>query len=44
MGLRGGCITGVINRVGIGKITKEALKTGQENAIRAAIAAVECLL
>ncbi|MBM4067080.1 MAG: uridine phosphorylase [Planctomycetes bacterium] len=44
MGLRGGCITGVINRVGIGKITKEALKTGQENAIRAATAAVECLL
>lgn len=44
MGLKGGCITGVVNRVGIGKITKEALKAGQENAIRVAIVAVECLL
>ncbi len=44
MGLRGGCITGVVNRVGIGKITKEALKAGEENVIKAAIAAVECLL
>ncbi len=44
MGLRGGCITGVVNRVGIGKITKEALKAGEEHVIKAAIAAVECLL
>ena len=44
MGLRGGCITGVVNRVGIGKITKEALKAGEENVIKAAIAAVEYLL
>ncbi len=44
MGLKGGCITGVVNRVGIGKITKEALKAGEENVIKAAIAAVECLL
>ena len=44
MGLKGGCITGVVNKIGMEKITKESLKTGQENAIRAAIAAVECLL
>lgn len=43
-GLKGGCITGVVNRGGTGKITKETLKTGEENAIRAAIAAVEYLL
>ena len=43
-GLKGGCITGVVNRVGIGKITKEALKAGEENVIKAAIAAVEYLL
>lgn len=44
MGLRGGCITGVVNRVGIGEITKESLKTGEENAIKVAVAAVECLI
>ncbi|MBM4066467.1 MAG: uridine phosphorylase, partial [Planctomycetes bacterium] len=44
MGLRGGCITGVINRVGRGKITKEALMAGEEHVIKAAIAAVEYLL
>ncbi len=44
MGLKGGCITGVVNKIGMEKITKESLKAGQENAIRAAIAAVEYLL
>ncbi|MBW7898513.1 Uridine phosphorylase [Candidatus Brocadiaceae bacterium B188] len=44
MGLRGGCITGVVNRGGTGKITKESLKAGEENAIRVAIAATECLV
>lgn len=47
MGLRGGCITGVVNRGGTGKIrkiTKEALKAGEENVIRVAIAAAECLI
>lgn len=44
MGLRGGCITGVVNRGGTGKITKEALKAGEENAIRVAIAAATCLI
>ncbi len=44
MGLRGGCITGVVNRGGTGKIKKEALKVGEENAIKVAIASVECLI
>lgn len=44
MGLKGGCITGVINQGGTGKITKESLKVGEENAIRVAIAAVEYLI
>ena len=44
MGLKGGCITGVVNKIGMEKITKESLKAGQENAIRVAIVAVECLL
>jgi uridine phosphorylase len=44
MGLRGGCITGVVNQGGTGKITKESLKVGEENAIKVAIAAVECLI
>lgn len=44
MGLKGGCITGVVNRRDRGKITKEALKFGEENAIRAAVAALGCLL
>ena len=44
MGLKGGCITGVVNRGSIGNITTEALKIGQENAIKVAIAAVEYLI
>lgn len=44
MGLRGGCITGVVNQVGTGKITKDSLKMGEEHAIRVAIAAAECLI
>ena len=44
MGLRGGCITGVVNKTGMEEITKESLKSGEENAIKAAVAAVECLL
>ena len=44
MGLKGGCITGVVNRGSTGNITTEALKIGQENAIKAAVAAVECLV
>ena len=44
MGLKGGCITGVINRVGTGKITKDTLKAGEENVIRVAISALEYLI
>lgn len=44
MGLRGGCVTGVVNRAGTGKITKELLKAGEENVIKVAIAAAECLV
>ncbi|MEK6765076.1 MAG: hypothetical protein AABY49_02450 [Planctomycetota bacterium] len=44
MGLKGRCITGVVNKIGMEQITKETLKAGEENVIRAAIAAVECLL
>lgn len=44
MGLRGGCITGVVNRGGTGKIAKDSLKAGEENAIRVAIAATECMV
>ncbi len=41
MGLKGGCITGVVNRGGIGKITKETIIKGEQNAIKAAVAAIE---
>ncbi len=44
MGLRGGCITGVVNKVGMGKITKKDLKSGEENAVKAAVFALENLI
>lgn len=44
MGLKGGCITGVINSSGREKITKNALKVGEENAIKAAVAALGYLI
>ena len=44
MGLRGGCITGVVNKVGMGKITKKGLKSGEENAVKAAVFALENLI
>lgn len=43
MGLEGGCITGAVNRGGMGKITKNALIKGEQNAIKAAVAAIEWL-
>ncbi len=43
MGLKGGCVTGVINRASRGRITKNALKKGEDIAIRVAIAALEQL-
>ncbi len=44
MGLRGGAITGVVNRAGGGSITKRELMCGERNVIKAAVAAVEALL
>lgn len=44
MGLEGGCITGVVNRGSTGKITKDALKKGEANAVSAAIEAVSFLV
>lgn len=43
MGLKGGRVTGVINRASRGRITKNALKKGEDIAIRVAIAASEHL-
>ncbi len=40
LGLRGGCVTGVVNRGSTGKITANALRTGTENAVRTAVAAI----
>ncbi|MFQ5780269.1 MAG: nucleoside phosphorylase, partial [Nitrospiria bacterium] len=44
MGLKGGCVTGVINKRNGGGITKSALGKGEENAIKTALAAVESLI
>lgn len=44
MGLKGGCITGVVNRGGIGKITKDSLVKGGWAAIKTAVAALEWLV
>lgn len=44
MGLAGGCVTGVINRGSTGRITKTSLAKGQENAIRAAVAALSFIV
>jgi len=44
MGLEGGCITGVVNRGSIGRITKDALRRGEDNALRAAIEAAAWLI
>ncbi|MBI5561413.1 MAG: uridine phosphorylase [Deltaproteobacteria bacterium] len=44
MGLKGGCVTGVVNRGAIGKITAEALKKGETNAITVAIRAAGLLV
>jgi uridine phosphorylase len=41
MGLRGACITGVVNRAGGGPVAKSSLKTGERNVIRAATAALD---
>ncbi len=43
-GLRGGCVTGVVNRGSTGSITEASLKAGQETAISVAVAALPFLL
>lgn len=41
MGLKGGCVTGVINRGSTGKVTRASLKKGETNVIEAAVAALK---
>ena len=43
MGLRGGCVTGVVNRGSTGKVTKAALAQGAANAIKVAAGVLEFL-
>lgn len=40
MGLRGGCVTGVVNRASTGRVTQNSLKVGSDNAVKTAIAAL----
>lgn len=44
MGLRGGCVTGVVNKGSTGKVTPSSLKKGQNNAIVTAVAALSYLI
>lgn len=45
MGLRGGCVTGVlVNRTTSEKVTEASLKVGEENAIRVAVGSLEYLM
>jgi len=44
MGLKGGCVTGVVNRGSTGKITPKTLKLGEDNAIKAAVYGAEWLI
>ncbi|MCF6150497.1 MAG: uridine phosphorylase [Candidatus Kuenenia sp.] len=43
MGLKGGCITGVINKRGMEKITEQYLTSGESNVIKAAIVSLTYL-
>lgn len=43
-GLKGGCVTGVVNRGSTGTITAETLQAGQASAIRLAVAAIPFLV
>ena len=43
MGLRGGCVTGVVNRGSTGRISKGSLKAGEENAVKTIVASLEFL-
>lgn len=42
-GLKGGCVTGVVNRGSTGRITAETLNAGQTSAIKLAVAAIPFL-
>lgn len=44
MGLKGGCVTGVVNRGSTGRITKQALEKGAQSAIKVAVKAAQILL
>lgn len=43
-GLKGGCVTGVVNRGSTGSITAESLNAGQASAIKLAVAALPFLV
>lgn len=43
-GLKGGCVTGVVNRGSTGRITAETLNAGQASAIKLAVAAIPFLV
>ena len=43
LGLRGGCVTGIVDRAG-GRITPRSLASGARNAARVAVAALELLV
>lgn len=43
MGLKGGCVTGVVNRGSTGKVTEAALAKGAANAIKVAAGVIEFL-
>lgn len=44
MGLKGGCITGVVNKRGMEMITEQCLKTGETHLIKTAIASLKYLI
>jgi len=44
MGLKGGCVTGVVNRGSVGKVTKEALRKGTGSAVKTAVYSLEWVL
>ncbi len=44
MGLKGGCVTGVVNKGSTGRITEGALKMGEESAIKTAINSLRFLV
>lgn len=44
MGLKGGCITGVVNTAGKGTVLEKDLKKGEENAIRSAVASLKLII